>query len=78
MIAEENAKEFPNALLRTGNGVKMFMWAGRDDVLFANRDGSGENGFRLHKKHGRGEKFGRKRTKGKQYEANRRKYGYAK
>ena len=28
MIAEKNAKEFPDALLRTGNGVKMFMWAG--------------------------------------------------
>ena len=76
MIAEKNAKEFPDALLRTGNGVKMFMWAGM--TCFLPIETEAENGFRLHKKHGRGEKFGRKRTKGKQYEANRRKYGYVK
>ena len=28
MITEEKAKEFPDALLQAGNGVKMFMWAG--------------------------------------------------
>ena len=27
MIAEENAKEFPDAFLRAGNGIKMFKWA---------------------------------------------------
>lgn len=28
MITEEKAKEFPDAFLRAGNGVKMFKWAG--------------------------------------------------
>ena len=76
MITEEKAKEFPDAFLRAGNGVKMFKWAGLS--CFLQIETEVENGFSLHKKHGRGEKFGRKRTKGKQYEANRRRYGYVK
>ena len=76
MIAEKNAKEFPDALLRTGNGVKMFMWAGMTCFLQIERKRRMDSA--CIKSMDAREKFGRKRTKGKRYEANRRKYGYVK